>query len=134
MRVLIDLSLTPDWCKLLGTRQHEAFHWSQIGPKTASALEILEYARYSSLCLMTANPDIVSLVPAEIGWPRIYLLRGELLTPDTRGLDVLNVIRNSRKIQSPVITLDWSSDPGGLTVTYSSSRVSSVVSATPGEK
>jgi predicted nuclease of predicted toxin-antitoxin system len=97
MRILIDMNLTPRWCKLLETRQHEAFHWSSIGPLTASDREFYEYACYAGIEILTTDLDIVKTVrSAGNSRTRIFILRGEPLTPEVHGLAVLNAIRDCR--------------------------------------
>jgi predicted nuclease of predicted toxin-antitoxin system len=114
VRILIDMNLTPRWCKVLETGQHEAFHWSSIGPATASDHEICEYARYSGLVVLTNDLDFPQILAhTRASKPSIIILRGEPLIPEARGTAVLNAIRECRHElgKGAILSLDWSAKP-----------------------
>ena len=114
MRILVDMNLTPRWCKLLESRQHEAFHWSLIGPIGASDREIFEYARYSGIHLLTTDIDFPRILAHTVSYrPSTVILRGEPLTPEVRGLAVLDALKEYRfeLIAGAILLLDWSSTP-----------------------
>jgi len=44
VKILVDMNLSPDWCRLLGARGWEVAHWTDVGAPTATDKEVMAYA------------------------------------------------------------------------------------------
>jgi predicted nuclease of predicted toxin-antitoxin system len=114
MRILIDMNLTVRWAQHLVGAGHEATHWSTVGDPRAPDTRICEYARAHGFIILTNDLDFPHIL-AQTGadGPSVALLRGEPLTPEVRGVALLQALRNCQSdLESgAIVSLDWSGPP-----------------------
>lgn len=93
MRFLIDMNLTPRWVSFLGECGHEAVHWSSVGDPGAKDSQICLLAKQNSLVLLTNDLDFPQIMAyTRDSKPSVILLRGQPLTPEARGSDLLDAM------------------------------------------
>ena len=110
MRLLIDMNLTPRWASFLMEAGHQASHWSCIGHPSAKDSEICEYARQQGFVLLTSDLDFPQILAhTREGAPSVVILRGEPLTPETRGDALLRALEGCAPELSrgAILSLDW---------------------------
>jgi len=106
MRLLVDMNLTPRWVQELAGARHDALHWSEAGSPTASDKEICAFAREHRYVVLTNDLDFPQILAyARQSGPSVVLLRGEPLTPETRGSALLQDCV-SELTQGAVVSLD----------------------------
>jgi predicted nuclease of predicted toxin-antitoxin system len=114
MRFLVDMNLTPRWVQELAGAGHEALHWSEAGEPTASDTEICNFARENEYVVLTNDLDFPQILAhtRESG-PSVVLLRGEPLTPETRGAALLQALHSCGPdlARGAIVSLDWSGLP-----------------------
>ena len=114
MRLLIDMNLTPRWVQDLAAAGHEALHWSETGDPTASDADICTFAREHKFIVLTNDLDFPQILAhtRQFG-PSVILLRGEPLTPETRGAALLQALQGcaSDLARGAIVSLDWSGAP-----------------------
>lgn len=57
MKILVDMSLTPLWCKVFTQNGWEAVHWSTIGNHRAPDPIVMEWARVNGHVIFTNDLD-----------------------------------------------------------------------------
>jgi len=109
MPLLVDMNLTPRWVQELVGAGHEALHWSEAGNPTASDAEICTFAREDEYVVLTNDLDF----PQILAHTSVVLLRGEPLTPETRGSALLQALQDcvSELAQGAIVSLDWTLPP-----------------------
>ncbi len=110
MRLLVDRNLTPRWISGLAIAGHDCLHWSDVGPVTATDSEICRYARENDFVVLTNDLDFPRILAhTKEGKPSIILLRGEPLTPEARGAELLRALEIcDGDLQSgAIVTIDW---------------------------
>jgi predicted nuclease of predicted toxin-antitoxin system len=65
MKVLVDMNLSPDWARFLAEAGFEAVHWSNVGSKSATDSELMQWAAENDHIILTADLDFgaMTLVP-----------------------------------------------------------------------
>ena len=114
MRLLIDMNLAPRWVRALAAAGHEAVHWSEIGPVSASDATICGYAREWGFVLITNDLDFPRILAhTSQRKPSVVLLRGEPLTPELRGEALIGAISEcSEELEAgAILTVDWLDRP-----------------------
>ena len=114
MRLLVDMNLTPRWVQELADAGHEALHWSEAGDPTASDMEICAFAREHGYVVLTNDLDFPQILAhTRQAGPSVVLLRGEPLTPETRGSALTQALLDcaSELMQGAIVSLDWSGPP-----------------------
>jgi predicted nuclease of predicted toxin-antitoxin system len=114
MRILVDMNLTPRWVQYLRNAGREAAHWSSVGASSAKDSEICDYARQYAYLLLTNDLDFPQILAhTRQGAPSVVLLRGEPLTPESRGSALLLALQHceAELDQGAIVTLDWSDKP-----------------------
>jgi predicted nuclease of predicted toxin-antitoxin system len=89
--------------------RHDALHWSEAGSPTASDKEICAFAREYGYVVLTNALDFPQILAyARQSGPSVVLLRGEPLTPETRGSALLQALQDcvSELTQGAVVSLD----------------------------
>ncbi len=93
MRILIDVNLSPEWCKTLEAHGHEAFYWLNVGTNNAADETILEYAAQNSYILFTNDLDFgTMLFHRKSKVPSVIQIRGGWLLPETAAPYVLQAL------------------------------------------
>lgn len=64
MKILLDMNLSPDWCKVLRQEGWDAIHWSEIGQPTAPDSEVLSYAKRHQYVVFTHDLDFGAMLAA----------------------------------------------------------------------
>jgi predicted nuclease of predicted toxin-antitoxin system len=111
MRLLIDMNLTPRWVQSLSEAGHEAVHWSSVGKPTAPDSEICAYARRLAFVVLTSDMDFPQILAhTSEAKPSVILIRGEPMTPETRGQALVAAIDACHEdlLNGAILTLDWS--------------------------
>jgi predicted nuclease of predicted toxin-antitoxin system len=57
MKLLVDVSLSPQWIEFLNGNGLDALHWSAIGSCAATDSEIFDYATENSMVVFTHDLD-----------------------------------------------------------------------------
>jgi predicted nuclease of predicted toxin-antitoxin system len=108
------MNLTPRWVEQLNDAGYQAAHWSSVGDMRAADRTICAHARERGCIILTNDLDFPQIL-AHTGdrGPSVVLLRGEPLTPETRGLALLAALKNceSELLHGAVVSLDWSGPP-----------------------
>lgn len=110
MKLLVDMNLTPRWVPIPCGAGHEAIHWSQVGEVTAGDRTIMAWAREHRFVVLTNDLDFPQILAftRESG-PSIVLLRGEPLTPESRGEALLATLSACEQDLAPgaIATIAW---------------------------
>ena len=64
MKILIDMSLSPDWASFLVEVGLEAVHWSAVGRADACDAEVLEFAARGKWVVFTHDLDVAAVLTA----------------------------------------------------------------------
>lgn len=64
MNILVDMNLSPDWCKVLRQEGWDTIHWSEIGKPTATDNEVLSYAKQHQYVVFTHDLDFSAILAA----------------------------------------------------------------------
>ena len=109
MRVLIDMNLSPAWVSFLRAGGFDAEHWSEVGARTATDRDIMQWAADHDAVVLTADLDFSAILSGsgESG-PSVVQIRADLLTPTAIGGAVTGALRALRKeIEAgAIVTLD----------------------------
>lgn len=112
MKILIDMTLSPDWVRAFQAQGWEAVHWSQVGAPGAPDHVIMEWARKHGHLVFTHDLDFDALLAAtHADGPSVIQVRSQDVMPSSIGDIVLQTLRQYEKqIESGVlISLDESS-------------------------
>jgi predicted nuclease of predicted toxin-antitoxin system len=55
------MNLTPRWVPFLTSAEHQAVHWSAVGPAKAKDSQLFEYALQNRFVLLTNDLDFMRL-------------------------------------------------------------------------
>jgi predicted nuclease of predicted toxin-antitoxin system len=93
VRLLLDMNVSPRWAGFLAASGHEAVHWSDIGPVTASDDTIMQWARANESVVLTHDLDFAAILAVTGGQkPSVIQIRADRLTPEAIGAHVLTVL------------------------------------------
>jgi len=93
MKIVIDMNLPTLWTEVLTVNGLVAIHWRNIGPKTASDSEIMQWARDHGYVVFTHDLDfgtLLALTQAES--PSVLQVRTQNVTPKHLQKLVLEVL------------------------------------------
>jgi len=93
LKILVDMSLSPDWVQLLTAHHYMEVHWSKVGSANAADGTVMAWAQSNGCCVFTHDLDfgtILALTRA-IG-PSVIQLRTQDVLPDRAGSAVLAAI------------------------------------------
>ena len=110
MKLLVDMNLTPRWVTFLSGSGWEAEHWSKVGDPKASDRFITDWAREKGWAVLTNDLDFPQILAHTLeAGPSVILLRGEPLTPETRGSELVRVLSKCSKELSrgAIVSVDW---------------------------
>lgn len=62
MKILVDMSLSPEWVGVLQRERWEAAHWSSIGDPRAEDSELMRWARTDGSIVFTHDLDFGTLL------------------------------------------------------------------------
>ena len=95
MRIIVDMSLSPDWTAALNGAGFEAQHWSEVGKARAADTEIMQWARQHNAIVFTHDLDfgtVLALTHAD--GPSVIQIRTEDVAPDAAGSSVIGALRS----------------------------------------
>ncbi|MCI0361793.1 MAG: DUF5615 family PIN-like protein [Planctomycetaceae bacterium] len=90
LKILVDMSLSPDWVPLLAAHQHAAVHWSTVGPANADDPTIMAWAQAAGYIVFTHDLDFGTIlaITHAVG-PSVLQMRTQDVLPDAAGAHVL---------------------------------------------
>ena len=105
------MNLSPRWAAFLQDAGYSATHWSRVGEPFATDREICQAAREQDSIVITNDldfPQILALTHDD--GPSVILMRGEPLSPESRGNVLLALIGNHEDAlaKGAIVTVDWS--------------------------
>ena len=78
MKILVDMNLSPDWCRLLGVRGWEAVHWSDVGHPTATDKDVMAYAAQGKYVVFTHDLGFSAMLAAsQAATPSVIQMRAQ---------------------------------------------------------
>jgi len=93
MKVLVDMNLSPDWARFLAEAGFEAVHWSNVGSKSATDSELMQWSAENDHVILTADLDFGAILAATHGIkPSVAQVRSDLLSPGAVGRAVVRAI------------------------------------------
>ena len=94
MKLLIDMNLTPRWCRTFERRGVAATHWTSVGAATAPDEVILRWAREHQHVIFTHDLDFGALLAlTHADGPSVVQVRTRLPIPEGIGEELLQAIR-----------------------------------------
>ena len=109
MKILIDMNLSPDWCREFERSGWDSQHWSDVGDPSAPDTELMAWARSADYIVFTHDLDFGALLAATgaIG-PSVVQMRCEDTRPTTMGDTVIAAMRtHAEELDSgAVMTVD----------------------------
>jgi predicted nuclease of predicted toxin-antitoxin system len=90
LKLLIDMTLSPQWVAFLRDAGFETLHWSSFGDPTAPDVEIMAFAKTHSWIVVTLDLDFGAILAATQGdKPSVVQLRAGDHSPETIGRQVI---------------------------------------------
>ena len=78
MKVLVDMNLSPDWCRLLGARGWEAVHWTEVGSPKATDHDVMAYAAHAKYVVFSHDLDFSAMLAAsQASAPSVIQVRAQ---------------------------------------------------------
>jgi predicted nuclease of predicted toxin-antitoxin system len=97
VKILVDMNLTPKWCRALGDAGHEARHWSEIGPADASDEAIMYWCRENGFVVFTHDLDHGILLYATRALsPSVIQVRSDDVDPSVLAPSVLKALQQAQ--------------------------------------
>jgi len=95
MRLVIDVSLSPQWVEALGQAQIEAVHWTTVGDARARDSEIVQWAREHNHIIFTNDLDFGTILAlTHASGPSVIQVRTQDVLPSAIGATVLHVLES----------------------------------------
>jgi len=83
VKLLIDMNLSPDWVRSLGTAGIEAVHWASAGAPDAPDTDLVAYAAAKDYVVLTNDLDFSAILAATNGArPSVVQFRADDLSTD----------------------------------------------------
>jgi len=97
VKILIDMNLTPKWCRVLEDEGHEARHWSEIGATNASDETIMCWCRENGFVVFTHDLDYgILLYATRAANPSVIQVRSDDVDPHFLSASVLQALRQAQ--------------------------------------
>ncbi|HAV61825.1 MAG TPA: hypothetical protein DCY13_05630 [Verrucomicrobiales bacterium] len=94
MKLVVDMSLSPQWVTTLREAGWEAEHWSAIGDPRAADREIMDWAVAHEAVVFTHDLDFGSLLAlTRSKGPSVIQVRTQDVTPSAISFLVVNALR-----------------------------------------
>jgi len=94
MKILLDMSLSPQWKQTLSEAGFETVHWSAIGAANAEDYEILDFARAAGYVIFTQDLDFgILLARNRNDRPSVIQVRTKDIFPEVAGAHVIAALR-----------------------------------------
>lgn len=110
MKLLVDMNLTPRWVPYLAAAGFESRHWPTCGESTATDRSITTWARNHGYIILTNDLDFPQILAhTRDHGPSVVLLRGEPLTPESRGPGLIATLHTCRDelARGAIASLHW---------------------------
>lgn len=99
MKILVDVSLSPDWVPVLRAAGIECLHWSSIGSLRAPDVELMHWAREHGHWVLTHDLDFGAILAAtDARAPSVLQLRGHDVLPAHVARTLLSAIEEYRDL------------------------------------
>lgn len=99
MKILIDMSLSPEWVVIFAQHGIIAVHWSTVGNPRAEDAVLMDWARTRDYVVFTHDLDfgaMLALTQAES--PSVIQVRAQDVSPTHLEKAVIDVLRNYESI------------------------------------
>jgi predicted nuclease of predicted toxin-antitoxin system len=94
MKLLVDMNLSPAWCRALEDAGFESSHWSNVGDPRASDATIMTWAREHAYIVLTHDLDFTTLLATtSAAGPSVLQVRAQDVTPAYLAPLVVRAIR-----------------------------------------
>lgn len=94
VRILVDMSLSPEWVGELSQAGWAAVHWSAVGDPSADDTEIMAWALANDHVVFTHDLDFGTVVAlTHAAGPSVLQVRGQAVLPEDLGPVVLAALR-----------------------------------------
>ncbi|HEY4010595.1 MAG TPA: DUF5615 family PIN-like protein [Acidobacteriaceae bacterium] len=98
MKILLDMSLSPQWTTTLSRAGFETVHWSRIGAANAADQEILEFAQVTGHVVFTQDLDFgILLARNRNDRPSVVQVRTDDIFPEVIGAHVIAALRQMER-------------------------------------
>lgn len=111
MNILIDMNLSPEWCKVFADVGWEAYHWSTIGDMRAPDHTLMKWALEHDCIVFTHDLDFGALLAAtNASGPSVIQVRTQDIMPSAIGTIVISAIsaHQSELLAGAILTVDLS--------------------------
>jgi predicted nuclease of predicted toxin-antitoxin system len=93
MRLIIDMSLSPQWVQPLRSAGHDVAHWSEIGRAAAPDTEIMQWARENAAVVFTHDLDFSHILAlTQAAGPSVIQIRTQDISPARAAQSLLEVL------------------------------------------
>lgn len=109
MRILVDMNLAPAWCEAFVAAGHEAKHWSEVGPPSATDSIVMGWALEHGYVVLTHDLDFTALLAASLAaGPSVVQVRAQDVLAETLGPLILRALADfeTELLQGAVLTLE----------------------------
>jgi predicted nuclease of predicted toxin-antitoxin system len=94
IKILIDMSLSPQWVAFLKQHEIDALHWSSVGDHGAKDNVIMQWARDNKHVIFTHDLDFGALLAlTQASSPSVIQMRTQNVLPEYLGKLVASVIK-----------------------------------------
>ena len=94
LKIVVDMSLSPDWVPLLTAHGWHTVHWSSVGSPTDADAVIMNWARTQGFVVFTNDLDFATILAlAHVAGPSVIQMRTQDVLPDTAGARVAGAIQ-----------------------------------------
>lgn len=101
LRILVDMSLSPEWAGELTGAGWPAVHWSAVGDPSADDAEIMDWALKNGHVVFTHDLDFGTVVAlTHATGPSVLQVRGQAVMPEDLGPIVLATLRQHGTVLS----------------------------------
>ncbi len=95
MKILVDMNLSPEWCRILQRHGHECLHWSAVGDPRASDATIMDWARRSGHVVFTHDLDFGTLLAlTQAAAPSVIQVRTQDVMPAALEAAIASLLRS----------------------------------------
>lgn len=95
MKILIDMNLSPEWCRVLDGHGHACVHWSEAGDPRAGDAVIMKWARLNDHVVLTHDLDFGTILAfTQASAPSVVQIRMEDVLAPAMEMLLVNVFRD----------------------------------------
>jgi predicted nuclease of predicted toxin-antitoxin system len=109
MKILIDMNLSPDWCRAFSSQGIESVHWSNIGDKSAPDNILMDWARSNGYIVFTHDLDFGTILAATATTaPSVIQVRTQDTFPDRLLTKIVDALKQfeTQLIAGALVTID----------------------------